>query len=85
MSYSVPQKPTYCVISTNGTLIGPIQLLEKNQYWISTAWGSFSTKTKFAAVDPTGNTKIVHQGGLKGCRRFMVKNNPSNLTQPAKK
>jgi hypothetical protein len=63
MTCAVNPKPRYCVISNDGLLAGPIQQFEQNQYWISTAWGTFSTKTKFAAVSPVGNIKIVYQGG----------------------
>lgn len=83
MSSQVKPKPRYCVISNDGMLAGPIQQIEQNQYWISTAWGTFSTETKFAAVTPVGPIKIVHQGGLKGCRRYMAKNNLNLTEKPA--
>lgn len=83
MTCAVKSKPRYCVISNDGLLAGPIQQFEQNQYWISTAWGPFSTKTKFAAVSPVGNIKIVHQDGMKGCRRYIAKNNLNLPGKPA--
>ena len=83
MTCAVKSPAEYCVILNNGRLIGPVQQFEQNEHWIETDNGVFIANTKFHSFAPDGAIRIVYQGGIKGCRRYIAKNNPNLPGKPA--